>query len=156
MMSTRADADLESMIAFREHLLRFNRLLAEEFASMTAHWRALGDVWTDAKYYEFGQALEEAAQGVNRYLTATEGHEAHLRGLIERLREKWPDDDHVVREFIRLLWLHGAHPAERIARAVERALEYGCRLLDGIRLCLHQLTGEAHLCRSTWPAKTNC
>lgn len=86
-MSTRADADLESMIAFREHLLRFNRLLAEEFASMTAHWRSLGDVWTDAKYHEFGQALEEAAQGVNRYLTATEGHEAHLQGLIARLRE---------------------------------------------------------------------
>ncbi|MBC7228250.1 MAG: hypothetical protein H5T61_13645 [Thermoflexales bacterium] len=86
-MSSRADADLESMIAFREHLIRFNRLLAEEFASMQAHWRALGDVWIDAKYHEFGQALEEAANGVNRYLAATEGHEAHLLGLIERLRE---------------------------------------------------------------------
>lgn len=86
-MSRRVDADLESMIAFREHLIRFNRLLAEEFASMTAHWQALGDVWTDVKYRELGQALEEAARGVNRYLAATEGHEAHLLGLIERLRE---------------------------------------------------------------------
>lgn len=86
-MSHRADADLEAMIAFREHLIRFNRTLAEEFASMQAHWRDLGDKWKDAKYYEFGQALEEAAQGVNRYLTATEDHEAHLLGLIERLRE---------------------------------------------------------------------
>lgn len=87
MSARRADADLEAMIAFREHLIRFNRLLAEEFASMQTHWRALGDVWTDAKYYEFGQALEEAARGVNRYLATTEDHEAHLLGLIERLRE---------------------------------------------------------------------
>jgi hypothetical protein len=86
-MSNRVAADLESMIAFREHLIRFNRTLAEEFASMEAHWRSLGDVWTDTKYHEFGEALQEAAQGVNRYLSATEGHEAHLLGLIERLRE---------------------------------------------------------------------
>ena len=86
-MSDRVDADLERMIAFRTHLIRFNRTLAEEFASMQAHWRDLGEVWTDVKYHEFGQALEEAAQGVNRYLAATEGHEAHLLGLIERLRQ---------------------------------------------------------------------
>jgi len=79
--------NLESLIAFREHLIRFNRTLAEEFASMQAHWRSLGDVWTDIKYHEFGEALQEAAQGVNRYLAATEGHEAHLLGLMERLRE---------------------------------------------------------------------
>lgn len=86
-MNRKVDADMESMIAFREHLIRFNRLLTEEFASMQAHWRALGDVWTDVKYHEFGQALEEAARGVNHYLAATEGHEVHLLGLIERLRE---------------------------------------------------------------------
>lgn len=86
-MNGSVDADLEAMIAFREHLIRFNRTLAEEFASMQAHWRGLGEVWRDVKYHEFGQALEEAARGVNRYLAATEGHEAHLLGLIERLRE---------------------------------------------------------------------
>lgn len=36
---------------------------------------------------EFGQAPEEAARGVNRYLAATEGHEAHLLGLIERIHD---------------------------------------------------------------------
>lgn len=51
--------DLESLIAFREHLIRFNRTLAEEFSSMRAHWQSLGDVWTDVKYHEFGAALEE-------------------------------------------------------------------------------------------------
>ncbi|MDW8071844.1 MAG: hypothetical protein RMK79_10280, partial [Anaerolineae bacterium] len=86
-MGTRVDADLEAMIAFREHLIRFNRTLAEEFASMQAHWRGLGDVWTDVKYHEFGQALEEAARDVNRYLAVTGDHEVHLQGLIERLRE---------------------------------------------------------------------
>ncbi|MCS7055414.1 MAG: hypothetical protein NZM18_04470 [Thermoflexales bacterium] len=87
MPSQTAAADLEAMIAFREHLLRFNRSLAEEFASMQTHWRGLGGLWRDAKYHEFGAALEEAAQGVNRYLTVTEEHEAHLLGLIERLRD---------------------------------------------------------------------
>lgn len=84
---SRVQTDLESMIAFREHLIRFNRLLAEEFSSMETHWRSLGEIWTDVKYHEFGQALEEAARGVNHYLAATEGHEAHLLGLIERMRE---------------------------------------------------------------------
>lgn len=79
--------DLESLIAFREHLIRFNRMLAEEFSSMRAHWRSLGDVWTDVKYHEFGAALEEVARGIERYLAATEGHEAHLRGLIEIMRQ---------------------------------------------------------------------
>lgn len=86
-MSTQVQSDLESLIAFREHLIRFNRTLADEFSSMRSHWQALGEVWRDIKYQEFGQALEEAAQGVNRYLAATEGHEAHLLGLIERLRD---------------------------------------------------------------------
>lgn len=79
--------DLDRAIEFREHLIRFNRLLAEEFASMQAHWRDLGGVWTDVKYHEFGEALEEAARGVNRYLAATEGHETHLLGLIEIIKE---------------------------------------------------------------------
>jgi hypothetical protein len=86
MSSSNVGADVERMIAFRQHLIRFNQMLAEEFASMQAHWRELGDVWTDIKYHEFGQALEEAGQGIRRYLAATEGHEAHLLGLIERLR----------------------------------------------------------------------
>ena len=79
--------DLESLIAFREHLIRFNRTLAEEFSSMRAHWQSLGDVWTDVKYHEFGAALEEVAHGIERYLAATEGHEAHLRGLIKIMRQ---------------------------------------------------------------------
>lgn len=84
---SRVDNDLEALTAFREHLIRFNRTLAEEFASMQAHWRGLGGVWTDAKYREFGEALEEAARGVNRYLATTEGHEHHLQSLIHILRE---------------------------------------------------------------------
>jgi len=79
-------SDLESLIAFRSHLQQFNRTLAEEFSSMRSHWRSLGDVWTDAKYHEFGQALDEVSRGIERYLAMTEGHEAHLLRLIETLR----------------------------------------------------------------------
>ena len=33
----------------------------------------------------FGEALEEVTPGIATYLSATEGHEAHLAALIERL-----------------------------------------------------------------------
>lgn len=86
-MSSEVRSNLESLTNFRNDLIRFNRLIAEEFSLMQAKWRSLGEVWTDVKYHEFGQALEEATQSINRYLAATEGHEAHLLGLMERLRE---------------------------------------------------------------------
>ena len=61
--------------------------------------------------------------------------------LLEHLRAKWPDGKGV-REFIRILKLHSEHPADLIAQAVTQALEYGCGHLDGIQLCLRQLTEE--------------
>jgi hypothetical protein len=36
-------------------------------------------------YRLFGEALEEVTPGIATYLSATEGHEAHLAALIERL-----------------------------------------------------------------------
>jgi transposase len=59
--------------------------------------------------------------------------------LLSRLREQWPDG-RGVREFVRILNLHGQHPAERIQQAVEQALAHGCPHADGVTLCLHQLT----------------
>lgn len=79
-------ADLESLITFREHQIRFNRTLADEFSAMRSHWGGLGGVWTDAKYDEFGQALDEVSRGIDRYLAATDGHEAHLLRLIEAIK----------------------------------------------------------------------
>ena len=35
-------ADLDSLIAFRNHLMQFNGTLAEEFSSMRSHHRQLG------------------------------------------------------------------------------------------------------------------
>jgi len=43
-------------------------------------------VWRDDMYRLFGEALEEVTPGITQYLSATEGHEAHLAALIERLR----------------------------------------------------------------------
>jgi hypothetical protein len=78
--------DIEALAEFRAHLIRFNRELAESFASMRGHWREVGDIWHDNMYRKFGDALEEVTPGIERYLFATEGHEAHLAGLIERFR----------------------------------------------------------------------
>lgn len=79
-------SDLESLIEFRSHLIRFNQTLGEEFSSMRSHYHHLGDAWSDAKYDQFGQALKEAGQGIDRYLAVTSDHETHLLRLIETLR----------------------------------------------------------------------
>jgi transposase len=59
--------------------------------------------------------------------------------LLSRLCEQWPDG-RGVREFVRILNLHGEHPAEQVQQAVEQALAFGCTHADGVTLCLHQLT----------------
>ena len=84
---SRYAGDLEALMAFREHLLQFDRTLADDFAALRQRWAALGEVWTDEKYLEFGAALDEVAPGISRYLAATEGHEAHLYRLIQIIEE---------------------------------------------------------------------
>jgi hypothetical protein len=77
--------DVEALAEFRANLMQFNRDLAEHFATIQRHWRELGEVWRDDMYRLFGEALEEVTPGITAYLSATEGHEAHLAALIERL-----------------------------------------------------------------------
>jgi hypothetical protein len=77
--------DIEALAEFRAHLMRFNRDLAENFATIQGHWRELGEIWRDDMYRLFGEALDEVMPGIATYLSATEGHEAHLAALIERL-----------------------------------------------------------------------
>jgi len=78
--------DIEALEEFRAHLVQFNMDLAESFTTIRGHWRELGDVWRDEMYQRFGEALEEVTPGIELYLSATEGHEAHLAALIEQLR----------------------------------------------------------------------
>jgi transposase len=44
-----------------------------------------------------------------------------------------------IREFLRVLKLHGEYPAHKVDEAVGLAMEYGCVHADGVQLCLHQL-----------------
>ena len=78
--------DVDALAEFRAHLMKFNGDLAENFATIRGHWRELGEVWRDDMYRLFGEALDEVTPGITLYLAATEGHEAHLAALIERLR----------------------------------------------------------------------
>ncbi len=80
---SRIDTDVEQMRRFLDHLRGFDQMLDEQFRSMIGHWRELGGAWTDAKYHELGRDLEEVAHGVERYLAAADGHEAHLARLIQ-------------------------------------------------------------------------
>ena len=79
-------ADVEAMERFLGHLRNFDRELSDDFHAIYGHLRELGDAWSDGKYREFRDDLEEVATGVERYLAAAEGHEAHLIQLIERLK----------------------------------------------------------------------
>jgi hypothetical protein len=45
---------------------------------------------------------------------------------------------------VRVLRLHEQHPAHLVQQAIEQALAYGCPHLDGVLLCLHQLTAGAN------------
>lgn len=79
-------SDIEALADFRSHLTEFNKNLSENFKTMRTHWRELGEIWRDDMYRRFGEALEEVTPGVDEYLAATEGHEAYLLALVERLR----------------------------------------------------------------------
>ncbi len=78
--------DLEAMIDFRARLMRFNAGLDADYHGMVASWQSLGDVWRDAKYAEFGDALNEVGRGIERYLAATASHQQHLLRLIEAIQ----------------------------------------------------------------------
>ncbi|MHC4752296.1 MAG: IS21 family transposase [Planctomycetota bacterium] len=58
--------------------------------------------------------------------------------LLESLRDSY-EGNHGIREFLKILKLHGEYPVQIVEQAVTLALEYGCLHVDGVRLCLHQL-----------------
>ena len=77
----------------------------------------------------------EHAKPIRRW---REGWPPVYEQLLARLRAQWPDG-RGIREFIRVLKLHGDHPAGLVKQAVAQALEYGCAHSDGVTLCLNQL-----------------
>ena len=76
----------------------------------------------------------EHAKPIRRW---REGWPPIYERLLARLREQWPEG-RGVREFVRILKLHGQHPTQVVQQAVEQALTYGCVHADGVELCLHQ------------------
>lgn len=67
---------------------------------------------------------------------------ATYENLLTALRESKPDGQGV-REFIAILNLHRTHPENLVHQAVQQALEMGAPHLDGVQLCLRQLTSPA-------------
>jgi transposase len=59
--------------------------------------------------------------------------------LLRRLQATWPDG-RGLREFLAILKLHLDHPADQVEEAIRAALELGAVHLDGVELCLRQLT----------------
>lgn len=59
--------------------------------------------------------------------------------LLAELRRRWPDE-RGLREFLSILALHKDNSPELIVQAIETALALGAVHLDGVQLCLRQLT----------------
>jgi transposase len=78
--------------------------------------------------------------------------------LLAELRSQWPDG-RGIREFVAILKLHRDHPADLVRDAVSQALEWRCAHVDGVQLCLRQLThpeqptGSIEL--ASWPELVN-
>ena len=64
---------------------------------------------------------------------------ADYEQFLSILRQNKPDGSGI-REFIAILKLHRNHSAETVNQAVHQALEIGAVHLDGVQLCLRQLT----------------
>jgi transposase len=64
--------------------------------------------------------------------------------LLSELRLRWPDE-RGLREFLSILALHKDHPPERLVQAIQAALALGAVHLDGVQLCLHQLSPTEEL-----------
>jgi hypothetical protein len=61
--------------------------------------------------------------------------------LLTELRQRWPDG-RGLREFLAILKLHDSHAPEALVGAIQAALNLGAVHLDGVRLCLRQLTAN--------------
>ena len=84
-MDSIVDVNVEKLIAFRSHLVRFNDTLHSEFKDMRSHFKNLGDTWHDAQYDKFEKDLDDVSRGIEHYLQAADGHEDHLARLIQKL-----------------------------------------------------------------------
>jgi hypothetical protein len=85
--------DIGALEDFRSRLIKFNRGLADDFASMRGRLNELGKVWSDPMYESLAAALTEASRGIDKYIATTGGHEAYLRKTIDdaqRMKSRRP------------------------------------------------------------------
>lgn len=64
--------------------------------------------------------------------------------LLAELRWRWPDEGGL-REFLSILKLHKDNPPDLVAQAIQAALALGAVHLDGVQLCLRQLSAGQEL-----------
>jgi hypothetical protein len=64
--------------------------------------------------------------------------------LLAELRRRWPDE-RGLKEFLSILALHQDHSPDLLAQAIQDALALGAVHLDGVQLCLRQLSAAPEL-----------
>ncbi|CAM2836061.1 MULTISPECIES: hypothetical protein [Helicobacter] len=71
---------------FTNHLQQFMDDLNEMVRSLNGHFRALGDTWDDAKYWEFEEVLKELESFLKHFDEQAEEQVRWLRRKIEETR----------------------------------------------------------------------
>ena len=123
---------------FRVDILHLDKVIA-------SHSRCYGreqDIFDPLHYLPLLEQRPGAFEHAKPIRRWREGWPPVYEQLLSRLRAQWPDG-RGIREFVRVLKLHGDHPAELVRQAVAQALEYGCAHSDGVTLCLNQLLNPA-------------
>lgn len=119
---------------FRVDILHLNQVIA-------SHARCYGreeDILDPLHYLPLLEQRPGAFEHVKPIRRWRQAWPPAYEQLLARLRAQWPDG-RGIREFVRVLKLHGDYPAESVQQAVEQALAYGCAHADGVTLCLNQL-----------------
>jgi transposase len=125
---------------FRVDILHLDQVIASHPRS----WGQEQDVFDPLHYLPLLEQRPGAFEHAKPIRRWREGWPPVYERLLARLRADQPDG-RGVQEFIRVLKLHQTHPPERVAQAVEQALEYGCIHADGVELCLRQLLNPERL-----------
>jgi transposase len=119
---------------FRVDILHLNEVIA-------SHPRCYGreqDIFDPLHYLPLLEQRPGALEHAKPIRRWRKGWPPVYEQLLAHLRAQWPDG-RGLREFVRVLKLHGDHPAELVEQAVKQALAYGCAHADGVTLCLNQL-----------------
>lgn len=80
-------ANPDEIIRFANQLQSYIEHLQEETSSMSSAYDQVGNEWSDSKYAELGEALNELKGQMQAFCEKTQDQIPHLHNMAERLYE---------------------------------------------------------------------